>query len=149
MSEVVRRRVAALLLIAGIAVGALAIADVGPFEDPITEEERVTSAVERFFGAAAGGDVKTFCGMLTAEARKTLRVNVAQQLETNDPPSCEELFTVLKPVFEDSTIDVRFVSVSGTKARVEARYKLKNAPPQPRTVLLSREDGEWLVSDPG
>ena len=149
MSDVVRRRIAALLLVAGIAVGALAIADVGPFEDPVTQEERVTTAVEAFFGAAAGGDVKTFCSMLTREARQTLQINTAQQLQTDDPPNCEELFTVLKPVFEDSAIVVSSVSISGTKARVEASLKLKSAPAQPRTVLLNEEDGEWLVSDPG
>lgn len=149
MSDVLRRRIAALLLVAGIAVAALAVADVGPFEDPVTEEERVSAAVERFFGAAAAGDVATFCGMLTRDARKTLQVNTAQQLQTDDPPSCEELLTVLGPVFEGSTIDVSLVSISGTKARVEASYNLKNAPAQPRTVLLSEEDGEWRVSDPG
>ena len=65
MSDVVRRRIAALLLIAGIAVAVLAIADVGPFDDPPTEEERVQETVEDFFGAAANGDSKTFCGLLT------------------------------------------------------------------------------------
>ena len=149
MSDVLRRRLAALLLIAGIAVGALALADVGPFEDPVPEEEHVAAAVERFFGAAAAGDVETFCRMLTTEARKTLRVNTAQQLQTDDPPNCEELLTVLKPVFAESTIDVRSVSISGTKARVEARYKLKRGPAQPRTVLLSRQQGGWRISDPG
>ena len=55
----------------------------------------------------------------------------------------------LKPVFEGSSIDVRFVSVSGHQARVEARYKLKGAAAQPRTILLRTEDGEWRVSEPG
>jgi hypothetical protein len=45
MSDVVRRWIAAGLLIAGIAVAALAITDTGPFEDPPTEEERVEAAV--------------------------------------------------------------------------------------------------------
>ena len=138
-----------MLLIAGLALAGLAIADVGPFENPVTQEERVTEAVESFFGAAAAGDVKTFCSMLTREARQTLQVNVAQQLETDDPPTCEELLTVLGPVFEGSSIDVRFVSISGTKARVEARHRLKSGPAQPRTILLSQEDGEWLISDAG
>ena len=93
MSDVVRRRVAAALLIAGIAVAALAITDAGPFEDPPTEEERVEATVNEFF--------------------------------------------------------VRFVSVSGHQARVEARYKLAGAGAEPRTVLLLSEEGEWRVSDPG
>ena len=44
---------------------------------------------------------------------------------------------------------VRFVSVSGHQARVEARYKFADAGAEPRTVLLLSEDGEWRVSDPG
>jgi hypothetical protein len=42
MSDVVRRRIAAVLLVAVIAVAALAITDT--LEDPPTEEERVAGA---------------------------------------------------------------------------------------------------------
>ena len=41
---------------------------------------------------------------------------------------------------------MQLVSISGTRARVEARYKLADAPAQPRTVLLELEDGEWRVA---
>ena len=58
MSDILRRRIAALLLVAGIAVAVLAIEDVGPFSDPETEEERVQATVEEFFAAAAEGESK-------------------------------------------------------------------------------------------
>jgi hypothetical protein len=149
MSDVARRRLAALLLAAGIAVAALAIADVGPFEDPPTEEEKVTTAVERFFGAAADGDASTFCSLLTGEARQTLRVNTAQRLQINDLPKCEQILEALAEAFAGSEFVVRQVSVSGNRARVEARYKLADAGAEPRTVLMLMEEGEWKVSDPG
>lgn len=149
MSDVVRRRIAALLLVVGAAAGALAIADVGPFEDPPTEEERVQATVERFFGAAAEGNSKTFCSLLTRDARLTLRVNTAQQLQINELPGCGRILDALAGAFEDSSITVRFVNVSGLHARVEARYKLGGAGAQLRTILLVQEDGEWYVSDPG
>jgi hypothetical protein len=149
MSDVVRRRVAAVLLVAGIAVAVLAITDTGPFEDPPTEEERVEAAVGEFFTAAAEGDSKTFCRLLTSEARQTLRVNTAQRLQTDELPACEEILDALAEAFKGSTIDVRFISVSGNQARVEARFKLSGSGAQPRTVLLLSEDGEWKVSDPG
>jgi ketosteroid isomerase-like protein len=149
MSDVARRRVAALLLLAGIAVAALAIADVGPFENPPTEEERVEAAVQEFFGAAAAGDSRTFCALLTDQAREELRVSTAQRLQIDEVPECEEILDALAAAFKDSTIDVRFVSVSGNQARVEARYRVAGAGSQPRTVLLLSEDGEWRVSDPG
>ena len=58
----------AVLLIAGAAVIALAVYDVGPFSNPPTREDQVQETVERFFGAAGEGDFATFCGLLTAEA---------------------------------------------------------------------------------
>lgn len=149
MSDVVRRRVAALLLVAGIAVGALAIADLGPFEDPPTEAERVEDAVNEFFGAAARGDSRTFCALLTRQARKALQVETAQRLQTDKVPRCEQILDALAGVFEGSELRVRHVSVSGNRARVEARHKLRGAGAQPRTVLLLQADGAWRISDPG
>ena len=149
MSDVARRRIAALLLVAGIAVAALAIADVGPFADPATEEERVEAAVERFFTAAADGDADTFCDLLTNQARQGLRVNTAQRLQIDELPKCEQILEALSEAFAGSELTVRLVSVSGNQARVEARYRLEGAGPQPRTVLMLQEDGEWKVSDPG
>ena len=149
MSDVVRRRIAALLLVIGIAVAVLAIEDIGPFSDPPTQEEVVQGVVEDFFNAAADGDSKTFCKLLTDDARKSLEVNTAQRLQTDSPPSCTQILDVLAPAFKDSKIDVRLVNISGTRARVEARYKLADSPAQPRTVLLELEDAGWRVSDPG
>ena len=149
VSPILRRRIAAGLLIAGIIVAALAIADVGPFEDPVTEQERAEQAVEEFFAAAAAGDGKKFCDLLTEQARQTLEINAAQRLQTDEKPKCEQVLELLKAAFAGSEIDVRYVNVSGTRARVEARYKLEGHGPQPRTVLLMQEDGEWRISDPG
>ncbi|HEY8001916.1 MAG: hypothetical protein ACHQJ5_12020 [Vicinamibacteria bacterium] len=149
MSDTVRRRIAAALLVAGVIVAVLAIKDVGPFDDPPTEEERAQAAVERFFGAAAEGDSKTFCSLLTADAREQLRLSTAQRLQTDEVPACTKILDVLAPAFADSVLTVRYVSVSGNRARVEARYKLAGSGAQPRTVLLLLEKGEWRISDPG
>jgi hypothetical protein len=149
MSDVARRRIAALLLLAGIAVAVLAIKDVGPFEDPVTEEERAGDAVEDFFGAAADGDSKRFCALLTSDARNELQVSTAQRLQVDEVPECEKVLDVLAPVFAGSEFTLNYVSVSGNRGRAEGRLKIANAPAQPRTVLLLLEDGEWHVSDPG
>jgi hypothetical protein len=149
MSDTVRRRIAALLLVVGIAVAVLAIEDVGPFEDPVTEEERATTAVANFFAAASDGDSKRFCALLTADAREQLRLSTAQRLQTDDVPECTKILDVLAPVFAGSEFTLNYVSVSGNRARAEGRFKVADAPAQPRTVLLLLEDGEWHVSDPG
>ncbi|MET0751524.1 MAG: DUF4878 domain-containing protein [Solirubrobacterales bacterium] len=150
MSDTLRRRVAAALLIVGAAIAVLAIRDVGPlFDDSATEGERAQEAVERFFTAAAKGDSSTFCDLLTADAREELRVSTAQRLQVDQLPECTRILDVLAPVFAGSELIVRSVSVSGNRARVEARYRLRSGPAQPRTVLLVLEDGEWHVADPG
>lgn len=148
MSDVARRRIAALLLIAGIAVAVLAIADAGPFDDPPTEEERVEAVVEDYFASAVDGEGKKFCALMTREARRTLEVNTAQQLRLDEPPNCVDVLTLLNAVFDGSSVAVNHVSVSGPQARVEVQLKLKGAGAEPRTVLLAEEKGEWLVTDP-
>ena len=149
MSDVARRRIAALLLVVGIVVAALAIADVGPFEDPPTEAERAQDAVEEFFEAAARGDSKAFCGQLTDQARQELEVSAAQRLQVNELPKCEKILDLLAAAFKGSQFTVRSVSVSGNQARVEGRYRVGDEPAQPRTVLLLEVNGEWRISDPG
>ena len=149
MSEVARRRIAALLLIAGIAVAALAIADAGPFEDPPTEEERVEEVVREFFDAAAAVDGERYCALLTRDARRALGVNIAQQVRLDEPPSCADGIVLLQKFFGGLKAEINHVSVSGPEARVEIQLKVKGAGAGPRTVLLTEKDGEWLVSDPG
>jgi hypothetical protein len=144
-----RRRIAAGLLIAGVVVAVLAIRDVGPFEDPVTEEERARATVERFFAAASAGDSRAFCDLLTADAREQLRVSTAQRLQVDELPECMKILDVLAPAFAGSAVSVRFVNVSGNRARVEARYRLAEGAAEPRTVLLLLEEGEWRISDPG
>jgi ketosteroid isomerase-like protein len=148
MSEVTRRRIAALLLVAGIAVAALAIADVGPFDDPPTEEQRVQAAVEDFFSAAADGDSKAFCALLTDQARQDLEVSAAQRLQVNELPQCEKILDLLAAAFKGSEFAVRQISVSGNQARVEGRYRVAGEHAHPRTVILLEVNGEWRVSDP-
>lgn len=149
LSDVTRRRIAALLLVVGTVVAALAIADVGPFDDPPTEEEKVQATVEDFFAAAASGDSRGFCGLLTEQARDTLRTNTARQIQAEEIPSCREILEALKGAFAGSEITIRHVSVSGHQARVEARYNPAEGAARPRTVLLLEEKGEWRISDPG
>ena len=137
-----------MLLIAGIAVAVLAIEDVGPFSDPVTEEERAADAVEEFFTAASDGDSKRFCALLTADARKQLQVSTAQRLQTNEVPECTRILDVLAPVFANSSFTLDYVSVSGNRARAEGRFKVGGAA-EPRTVLMLLEKDEWRISDPG
>ena len=76
-------------------------------------------------------------------------MSTAQRLQTDQTPECTKILDVLAPVFKGSQVSVRYVSVSGNRARVEARYRVAGSGAQPRTVLLLDEDGTWRISDPG
>jgi hypothetical protein len=151
LSDIARRRIAALLLVAGIAVAVLAITDTWPFDDPPTEEERAQEAVETFYAAAADGDFATYCALLTPAARDQVRANAARLLEEAGQLKCEEILEVAKEEFAGITVRIRDVSVSGAQARVEANVKLGDTPGvESRTMFLERDDdGSWRVSDPG
>lgn len=151
MSPIARRRIAALLLLAGIVAAVLALTDQGPFEaPPATTEDRVEARVERLFAAAAAGDFATFCGLLTDRARETLRRRAARLGGGGEPPPCARtLALTLGDALEGSTLGVREVSVSGPHARVTARLHPSGEEPELRTIYLDEIDDEWLVSDPG
>jgi hypothetical protein len=152
LSDVTRRRIAAVLLAVCVAVAALAITDTGPFSDPPTEEERVADAVDALFGAAADGDFAAYCDALTPRARDVIRANAARLVEAGDVLKCEDILGVAgKKAFAGVDVRIRDVSVSGNRARVEANLKRpETSGIEPRTILLERsEAGEWKVSDPG
>jgi hypothetical protein len=151
LSDITRRRIAAILLVAGIALAVLAITDTWPFADPPTEEERAQDAVEELYAAAADGDFATYCELLTPAARDRVRVNAARLLEEAGQLKCEEILAVAKEEFAGLSVKIRDVSVSGAQARVEADVKLRDTPGvDSRTMFLEQDNsGTWRVSDPG
>jgi len=150
MSDVARRRIAALLLIAVVVVGVLALIDAGPFDDPpATAEDRVAATVERLYAAAGEGDFRTFCDLLTDRAKANLRENAANLAGGEAPPCARTLELTIGEGFEGSRAKVREVNVSGPHARVTANVRGPDADPELRTIYLDEIEGEWYVSDPG
>ena len=151
LSDIARRRIAALLLVLGIVVAVLAVTDTWPFDDEPTAEERAQEAVESFYAAAADGDFATYCSLLTPGARDRVRVNAARLLEEAGQLKCEEILAVAEEEFAGVTVRIRDVSVIGPQARVEADVKIPDTPGvESRTMFLERDDGgQWRVSDPG
>lgn len=152
LSDITRRRIAAVLLVVAIALTALAITDTFPFDDPPTEEERVADTVEQLFDAAGAGEFATYCELLTARARDVIRANAARLVEQGDVLRCDDILAVAgKNAFAGVSVKIRDVSVSGNRARVEANLKRADTPGvEPRTILLEQDEaGDWRVSDPG
>ena len=152
LSDVTRRRIAALLLVAGVLIAVLALTDTGPFDDPPTSEEVVADTVSDLYRAAADGDFETYCSLLTARARELVRINAARLAEEGESlGGCPEILGLAEELFAGGSLRIREVSVSGNRARVEANLRLPDTPGvQPRTVYLERNAaGEWRVYDPG
>jgi hypothetical protein len=151
LDEHTRRRVAAVLLVLGAVVAVLAIADLGPFSDPPTEEERAQEAVERFFAAGAEGDFEAFCGLLTRPAREAIEIRAGALAAEEGLEGCIEILDALVGrQLEGSELEITLSNVSGDRARVETELRLAGrGGREQRSVLLQLTDGEWLIYDPG
>ena len=151
LDEYTRRRVAAVLLAIGLVIAVLAIADLGPFDNPPTQEELAQETVEDFFAAAAEGDFKTFCGLLTRTAREAIEVRAGAIAAEEGLKGCAEILdTLVGKQLEGSELEITLANVSGNRARVETELKVKGeAGREQRSVLLELDDGEWLIYDPG
>jgi hypothetical protein len=151
LDPVTRRRIAAVLLVAGLALAILAIGDIGPFDDPPTESERAEAAAASFFASASDGDFKEFCDLLTKDAEREIEARAAGIAEQANLKGCPDILTLLaKKQLAGSEAEITDVNVSGPRARVEVNLKLKGERGhEQRTVLLDLVKDEWLVSDPG
>lgn len=151
LSEIARRRIAALILIAGVVLFVLAVTDSSVFEDPPSQEELAGDAVEEFFAAAAAGDFERYCALLTDSAREFVRASGARLIQDLEGrPGCVDIVSLAAERFEGLEARIKQVSVSGNRARVEATLKVPGSPSEFRTVLLEMDaDGAWLVSDQG
>ena len=152
LSDIARRRIAAVILIVGVVLAVLAITDSAFFEDPPTESEKVAASVKGFFDAAAEGDFERDCELLTKEAQDVMRRAAARLIDATDERlRCTEILEmVLGDSFAEVTVRVRDVSISGNRARAEAALKPEGERSQFRTILLELSDGgDWLISDFG
>ena len=152
LSDVARRRIAALILLAGIAVAALAIADVGPFSNPPSEAQRVQDSVQSFFAAAQHRDFKTACDQLTGEEQRTIEQRAGSIAAKEGLKGCDE---ILKAFLGDQLAGTRItrvsdVRVSGNQAVVEASVSSPGEKGARSTTFhLFLIGGEWKIADFG
>ena len=148
LSESARRRIAALLLIAGLVIAVLAAADVGPlFDDPPTEAERVQAAVEKFFDAGSAKDFEGACAQLTVEARRAMEQRAGAAASQKGLKGCDQILGLF--LAKIKLAKVNDVRVSGNKAVVDGDLKAAGSPSKPTTVDLFEVNGEWRISDFG
>jgi hypothetical protein len=152
LSDVARRRIAAAILIAGAGVGALAIADLGPFSDPPTQAERARSTVERFFDAAHDKDFEAVCHQLTEQEQRTVEQRAGSLAIERGLKGCNE---ILRAYLGDQLSDTRIakvedVRVSGNRAVVDTNLRAPGSKrPQPTTFDLFLIEDQWRIADLG
>ena len=152
LSDAARRRIAAVILLAGIAVAALAIADVGPFSNPPSEAQRAQDAVQGFFAAAQRRDFKTACDQLTQEEQRTIEQRAGSIAAQEGLKGCDE---ILKAFLGDQLAGTRItkvsdVRVSGNQAVVDANLSSPgDKGTRSTTFHLFLVGDEWRIADFG
>jgi Domain of unknown function (DUF4878) len=150
LNQYTRRRVAAVLLVLGIVVVALAIADLGPFSDPPTPEELAEDATREFFTAGAAEDYEKACSLMTKMTRETIERQFALLGAEENVEGCPAILEVAaKKALADGELEVLEISVSGPQARVEIKRRIEGEGRLQRTVLLQEVEGRWKIADPG
>ena len=152
LSEATRQRIAAFILVVGIAIAVLAIADLGPFSDPPSQAERAQGAVEQFFASAQDRDFKSACGQLTREEQRVIEQRAGSVAAREGLQGCDE---ILKGFLGDQLAGTKItkivdVRVSGNQAVVDANLSSPGAKgTQSATFHLFLVGDEWKISDFG
>jgi len=142
----VRRRIAALLLVAGAIVTALALTNAGPFSNPPTEADRARAALQEFFDAAHRKDFAKVCDLLTRAQQKT--IERAGRRATGKAVAC--VGAVGGGALATTDLEVLDVRVSANLAAIDAKLKIEGRPgTELRTFQLQEAGDRWLVSDLG
>ena len=145
----VRRRIAAVLLVAGAIVALLALGNVGPFSDPPSEADRARAALQEFFDAAHRKDFTKVCDLITPAQRKT--IEKAGKRATGKNVACADLVgAVGGGALARTDLEVLDVRVSATLAAIDTKLRIEGRPgAELRTFQLQEVDDRWLISDLG
>jgi ketosteroid isomerase-like protein len=149
--EVVRRRVSAVVILVAAAIGIMALTDAAPFFDDVTEEQRVSDTVERFFAAFEGRDFATMCSLFSPEVRQGIEQVGATQTKQGEPKGCAEVLEArYAGVDEQETklsLKIEDVRVSGPRAVADVIVKTGQTPKgRSLPVELERGPDGWLVT---
>jgi hypothetical protein len=147
----VRRRIAALLLLAGAVLAGLAIANAGPFSNPPTEFDRARAALEDFFAAAKSKDYARVCELLAPAQRKVIETAASQLAQGKLKNGCTAAVAAGGGgALAHSELRIRDVRVSGSLAAIDANIVVPGVNgPQSRTFKLEEIKGNWVISDLG
>jgi hypothetical protein len=160
LSDVTRRRIGALLLVAIVVVATLAAADLGPFSNPPTQEELAKDSVVDFFDAAHDSDFAGMCELLTPTAQQQILERLTAVLPTNEEVrGCRDALTAQDKLSRSSSgqslgatrvtqvVDSR---VAGNHAVVDVELAFPGTKRhEQRTFQLELVRGQWRIANAG
>jgi hypothetical protein len=147
LDPVIRRRIAAVVLVVGAVVAALAVTNVGPFANPPTEADRARAALEDFFAATKRKDFKEACAILTPNERSQIEIRAAA-VAGNRTGCSRVLDSPLGLALARTRIEVQDVRVSGNLAAIDAQLRSPGTKaPQFRTYKLEELGQRWRISE--
>jgi hypothetical protein len=126
LEPVIQRRIAVVVLVLAAAVGALAIANVGPFSDPPSDADRARPALQGLFAAAKRHDFRAACAVLTRPERSQVEIRAAA-LAGNRVGRSHVLDSPLGAALGRTRIEVEEVRVSGNLAAIDAKLRAPGA----------------------
>lgn len=131
----------ATLVVLATAVGVVAYYVIEPFQ-PTSGDPGVTAAIDEFAEAVADGDGDAACERLTEDAQE----EIAQGQD------CEDVIEFVSGALDDEDkdelrdIEPEDVEVDGDTATATIPEVVEGGEDE---IELVREDGDWLISDPG
>jgi ketosteroid isomerase-like protein len=145
----VRRRIAAVLLVVGAVIAALALANVGPFSNPPSQEDRARAALQEFFDAAHRKDFAKVCALLTPSQVKS--IESAGRQATGKKVACSDLVAAVGAgALAHTSLEVIDVRVSASLAAIDTKLRVEGrAGAELRTFKLEQYGDRWLISDLG
>jgi ketosteroid isomerase-like protein len=138
-----------VLILVVVAVGVMALADLGPFADE-TEADRARDSVERFFDAYEGRDFDTVCTLFSADVRRQIEQVGATATKKGEPRGCPEVLTArlgTKPA-KGTDVKIDSVRVSGNRAVADLEVKASGTRARSESLELQLERDTWVIASP-
>jgi uncharacterized protein (TIGR02246 family) len=140
----------AVVILLAIAIAIMALTDAAPFFDDVTEEERVTDVVERFFAAYQEGDFAAVCDLFSPDVSRTIAQVGATETKQGEPKGCAAVLDARFGAAAGQTklnVKIESVRVSGPRAVAEVIVKTEEVP-KGRELPVELELGPdgWLIT---
>ena len=143
------------MILIAVAIVIMALTDAAPFFDDVTEEQRVTDTVERFFAAFEERDFAAVCSLFSTDVRQEIEQVGATQTKQGEPKGCAEILEARYAAVPDEQTKLG-LKIEDVRVQRPARGRRRDPQGRGRSrrgarcrSSSSRAPDGWLVSPPG